>query len=55
MKQDITSGYIITDVERLRKPMQQITDYLLKCMGVQQSAEVITIQQHKEIEHGYTA
>jgi integrase len=21
----------ITDVERLRKPMQQVTDYLLKC------------------------
>jgi hypothetical protein len=45
MKQDITSGYIITDVERLRKPMQQITDYLLRCMGVQKSSEVVVIQQ----------
>lgn len=34
MKHDITAGYIITDVERLRKPMQHITNYLLKCMGV---------------------
>lgn len=41
MKQDITSGYIITDVERLRKPMQQITDYLLKCMGVEKSADIV--------------
>ena len=28
MNGDITAGYIVTDVERLRKPMQQITDYL---------------------------
>jgi len=26
---DVTTSYIITDVERLRKPMQQITDYIL--------------------------
>jgi len=48
MKQDITSGYIITDVERLRKPMQQISDYLLKCMGVVPSADVATIKQFKK-------
>jgi integrase len=30
MNNDITSGYIVNDVERLRKPMQQITDYILK-------------------------
>ncbi len=41
---DITAGYIVTDVERLRKPMQLITDYILKCMGVIKSAEIITIQ-----------
>lgn len=29
MSNDITAGYIVTDVERLRKPMQQITDYLV--------------------------
>jgi len=32
MNGDITAGYIVADVERLRKPMQAITDYLLKCM-----------------------
>jgi integrase len=29
MNNDVTAGYIVTDVERLRKPMQQITDYIL--------------------------
>ena len=56
MKQDITSGYIITDVERLRKPMQQISDYLLKCMGVVKSADVATIKEFKQgISNGKTA
>ena len=44
MTGDITAGYIVTDVERLRKPMQQITDYFLKCMGVQPSVTVLAIQ-----------
>ena len=26
---DVTAGYIMLDVERLRKPMQMITDHLL--------------------------
>lgn len=30
MNHDVTSGYIISDVERLRKPMQQITDFILQ-------------------------
>jgi integrase len=29
MNNDVTAGYIMTDVERLRKPMQQITDHIL--------------------------
>ncbi len=40
MNNDITAGYIINDVERLRAPMQKITDHLLKCMGVIPSAEI---------------
>lgn len=47
MNNDVTAGYIVADVERLRKPMQLITDYILKCMGVIKSAEVIAIQQEK--------
>lgn len=29
MASDVTAGYIISDVERLREPMQRITDFLL--------------------------
>lgn len=41
MNHDITSSDIITDVEQLRIPMRDITDYLLKCMGVKKSADII--------------
>lgn len=47
MANDVTAGYIVADVERLRKPMQLITEYILKCMGVIKSAEVIAIQPEK--------
>lgn len=30
---DVTAGYIVIDVERLRKPMQQIADYLLNAIS----------------------
>ena len=30
MGNDVTAGYIMRDVERLRKPMQQITNFLVK-------------------------
>ena len=30
MANDVTAGYIIADVERLREPMQRITDYILE-------------------------
>ncbi|TID99820.1 integrase, partial [Legionella pneumophila] len=47
MSNDVTAGYIITDVERLRIPMQLITDYFLKCMGNVKSADIIEIQPTK--------
>lgn len=28
---DVTAGYIVADVERLRAPMQKITDYIIQC------------------------
>jgi len=40
MSSDITAGYIVTDVERLRLPMQKITDYMLKCAGYKPSATI---------------
>ena len=47
MSNDVTAGYIITDVERLRAPMQKITDYLLKCVGLEASADVIELPKKK--------
>tara|TARA_Y100000588_G_scaffold332870_1_gene371410 strand:- start:643 stop:795 length:153 start_codon:yes stop_codon:yes gene_type:complete len=29
MSNDVTAGYIMKDVERLRKPMQQIANFIL--------------------------
>lgn len=44
MNHDVTAGYIIMDVERLRLPMQMITDHLLKVMGIiKEAAEIIQI------------
>ncbi|MDQ8039126.1 MAG: integrase arm-type DNA-binding domain-containing protein [Rickettsiella sp.] len=38
MNNDITAGYIMNDIERLRKPMQLITDTLVKLMGINELA-----------------
>ena len=43
MSSDVTAGYVIMDIERLRKPMQMITDTLLKLMGVKEMAKVIQL------------
>jgi hypothetical protein len=32
MNNDVTAGYIMKDVERLRKPMQQVANFILKQM-----------------------
>lgn len=37
---DVTAGYIMNDVDRLRKPMQMITDFMLKHAGLKVSATV---------------
>lgn len=47
MSNDVTAGYIIADVERLRKPMQLITDFILKCMGVK-STPIVKVQHFKK-------
>jgi integrase len=48
MSGDVTAGYIIADVERLRKPMQQITDYILRTAGVKAKAEVIELGSRRK-------
>ncbi|WP_139559100.1 tyrosine-type recombinase/integrase [Methylotetracoccus oryzae] len=41
---DVTAGYIVANVERLREPMQRVTDYVLKAGGLKPSADVIQIR-----------
>lgn len=46
MTNDVTAGYIITDVERLRVPMQKITDFITVQFGIKETAQVLSI--HKQ-------
>jgi integrase len=49
MTNDVTAGYIMLDVERLRKPMQMITNYLLLQMGLKESTIIsIHLTQGKQ-------
>ena len=45
MTNDVTAGYIITDVYRLRVPMQKITDYILLQFGLKTSASIHPLQK----------
>ena len=42
---DVTAGYVVASIERLREPMQKITDYVLRCAGVEVSAEVVPFER----------
>ncbi|MCU7871928.1 MAG: integrase family protein [Candidatus Thiodiazotropha sp. (ex Lucinoma borealis)] len=55
MTNDVTAGYIVTDVERLRKPMQMITDFLLSVAEIKPSAAVVSLHQDegkRSTDHG---
>ena len=43
MQNDVTAGYIITDIERLRSPMQLINDFILRAAGAIPTATIETI------------
>jgi integrase len=43
MSGDVTAGYIVSDVERLRRRMQSITDFILDAVGEKLSAEAHTV------------
>jgi integrase len=40
---DVTAGYIISDVERLRKPMDRIASVILRAVGMQQYPEIFQL------------
>lgn len=41
---DVTAGYIVMDVERLREPMQKITGYFLRAASHQPGAHVVKLR-----------
>lgn len=41
---DVTAGYIVVDVERLRPAMQRITDHILRLAGLQGAAQVVPLK-----------
>ena len=43
---DVTRGYIVIDIERLREPMQRITDFILKSAEIIPSADVVALQSN---------
>lgn len=44
MKDDVTAGYIISDIDRLRGPMQRITDLLLEFSNKEEPKKVILLE-----------
>jgi len=47
MSRDVTSGYIISDVERLREPMKRISKYLIEKSGTTQTASIIELSTRR--------
>lgn len=43
VRSDVTQGYIVSDLERLREPMRRIESFLLRASGIKESAPVITL------------
>ena len=40
---DVTAGYVMADVERLRSPMQKITDRILSLVKVKKPGKIIKL------------
>jgi hypothetical protein len=47
MTNDVTAGYIISDVERLRKPMQQISSQLLRYFKIKEDKKILPFQKQQ--------
>jgi integrase len=44
---DVTAGYVVMDIERLREPMQRIADFILGQAGYRDGAEVVELDKHR--------
>lgn len=55
MSGDVTAGYIVINVERLRGPMQRITDYVLGMAKLKKPAEIVTLDARRVAQQSSTA
>jgi hypothetical protein len=46
MRNDVTAGYIVSDVERLRAPMQKIADFLDRATRQTEASPVIQLARN---------
>jgi len=44
MRGNVTAGYIVADVERLREPVKRVSHFLLKAIGLRHSAAVLPLR-----------
>jgi len=49
MRSDVTAGYLIITPERLREPMQRITDFFLRAGGVRPTAPVVRLPVERRL------
>jgi integrase len=49
---DVTAGYVVHDVERLRRPMQKITDYFLSAGGIRPMATTVRNENRAAADGG---
>jgi integrase len=52
MSHDVTAGYIISDIERLRAPMQKISNYLHSALTAEGSAKVVNLRNARVLVAG---
>jgi len=45
---DVTAGYIISDIERLRDPMQRISNFILDKIMIHKDEKIISIETYKQ-------
>ena len=45
---DVTAGYIVWDVERLRAPIEKINEYILKQAGAIETAPVVSLENKRK-------
>ena len=45
---DVTAGYIISDIERLRTPMERIEQFVLIAIGITESAEIVSLRSPRQ-------